>query len=671
MLGARYAVLIANSVFPKEPQLQLLRCPEKDVDGLEVVLRSSERGGFSDVSVLKNRPHHEIASNIHRVLRRAGKDDLVVVYYSGHGKLNQSGQLYLAAYDTEVSELESSAVAVGRIRDFVEVSQSRQLVIILDCCYSGAIAKIFSKSSVDDQIKIEANKGRGMYVMTASTGIQTALEKEADQYSVFTKHLIAGIETGEADTNSNGVITIEDLYNYLYPRVCEESHQEPTRWNVDTRGQLIIANSGRHRRNERKKVLRNLLLDLSREERITDEILVDALAVISLPAENLSPTNQARHTLLDELHDGKISPVSFLVKWVEMKDVQDNMSAAKNVAINSRANFQATANDQTPKIEISSCFSSAEPVNAKAQFNPDFMYENGQGVSKDEAQAIETGRESKAIRSSGARSETGYVREENQDRMSSLVAKFGNIYVVSDGSSQAAQFGDVFIVSDRMGGKDCHRVSDRMRGHQWGGLAAELTTEILGQTLSVICSLSNATNALKAAFEEANGIVYERAHFGDERLQDMRAAAVVLLISHSQAIVAHVGHSRAYLFRGGELHRLTKDHSPVQRMVDAGMLTDAEAMYHPAMGELERAIGVSPSVEVEISPTLELNGSELFLLCSDGLHGYVSDSEIAAILKMKIPMQSMADELVSLALGKGGEDNITVQLVGNDPNRAS
>jgi protein phosphatase len=101
-------------------------------------------------------------------------------------------------------------------------------------------------------------------------------------------------------------------------------------------------------------------------------------------------------------------------------------------------------------------------------------------------------------------------------------------------------------------------------------------------------------------------------------------------------------------------------------MVDVGILTDADAVSHPVVGCLERAVGVFPSVEVDISPTLELNGGELFLLCSDGLHGYVSDSEIAVILNMRIPLQAMALELVDLALGKGGEDNITVQLVGND-----
>jgi protein phosphatase len=236
----------------------------------------------------------------------------------------------------------------------------------------------------------------------------------------------------------------------------------------------------------------------------------------------------------------------------------------------------------------------------------------------------------------GARSETGYVRNENQDRMSRVEAPFGEIYIVSDG----------------------------MGGHRGGGIAAALTVEILGRMLRAIPAVFNAACSVKAAFEEANRDVYEKGHDGDEQTRGMGATAVVLVIGGAQALVAHVGDSRAYLFTNRELRRLTKDHSRVQRMVDAGILTDAEASSHPSASLLERAIGVLPHIEADISPVIELNGGELFLLCSDGLHGYVSDREIAGILSRRIPVQAMADELVDAALEKGGEDNITVQLVG-------
>jgi protein phosphatase len=143
----------------------------------------------------------------------------------------------------------------------------------------------------------------------------------------------------------------------------------------------------------------------------------------------------------------------------------------------------------------------------------------------------------------------------------------------------------------------------------------------------------------------------------------MGATAVVLLVARSRALVAHVGDSRAYIFTQGELRRLTRDHSRVQRMVDAGMLEPAEAESHPDANLLERAIGVSPDILVDISSWMPLHEGDKILLCSDGLHGYVQDGEISALLGNKLTSQELADQLVDMALRKGGEDNITVQLI--------
>lgn len=235
----------------------------------------------------------------------------------------------------------------------------------------------------------------------------------------------------------------------------------------------------------------------------------------------------------------------------------------------------------------------------------------------------------------GARSETGYVREENQDRMSCVRAPLFDIYIVSDG----------------------------MGGHKGGATAAELTVEILGRNLSRIDSHESVNAAIRHAFEEANTVVYERGHAGDVEIQGMGATAAVLLLGKLEAAVAHVGDSRAYLYRSGELRRLTKDHSRVQRMVDAGILSAEEAVAHPASHLLERAIGVSPDVVVDISSWLELNRGDRILLSSDGLHGYVSDNEICSVMEKASVPQDIVDQLVNLALQKGGQDNITVQMI--------
>jgi protein phosphatase len=243
----------------------------------------------------------------------------------------------------------------------------------------------------------------------------------------------------------------------------------------------------------------------------------------------------------------------------------------------------------------------------------------------------------------GARSETGYVRNENQDRMSCVETPCGYAYIVSDG----------------------------MGGHRAGALAAELTIDILTRALPGIQSLPSAPSEIKHALEEANRTVYERGHSGDAETKGMGTTVVVLFVAGAQALIAHVGDSRAYLHAGGVLRQLTRDHSRVQKMVDAGLLAAADAASHPDASILERAIGVLPDVKVDISGWISLHEGDRILLCSDGLHGYVADSEIIAVLECKASPQELADRLVDLALRKGGEDNITVQLLAYGRSRDS
>ena len=389
MPGARYAVLIASSTFPDEPRLTPLTAPENDVDGLKAVLLSPDRGSFSDVKVLKNRPHYEIASQIHRAFKLAKKDDLVMVYYSGHGKPNQSGDLYLTAVDTDLDELESSAIGISRIREFLNTSLSKQVIIILDCCYSGAAGRAFAKSTIEDQLKAQASQARGTYMMTASTGIQTALEKEGDRYSVFTKHLIAGIETGDADTNHNGEITVDELYDYLHPRVRAESHQEPTRWNVDTRGHLIIANSGRQPKQEE--------IGPDDYQKSAEQGDVDAqfnLGMMYAKGEGV-PRNMTKavHWLRKAGEHGHISS-QIMLGWMYQKG-------------------EIIPKDSTAAVEWYR--KAAEHEEPNAQFNLGMMYAKGEGIPKNPVAAVEWLRKAAEQGSVDAQLYLGYMYHIGQE----------------------------------------------------------------------------------------------------------------------------------------------------------------------------------------------------------------------------------------------------------------
>ena len=235
----------------------------------------------------------------------------------------------------------------------------------------------------------------------------------------------------------------------------------------------------------------------------------------------------------------------------------------------------------------------------------------------------------------GARSETGFVRNENQDRMSGAEVPLGQLFIVADG----------------------------MGGHKGGALAAELTIVGLQRHIAAASPDVAVEEIIRTAFKEVNANVHQKAHSDNPETEGMGSTAVLLLISNDIARLAHVGDSRAYLYRKKQLTQLTKDHTVVQKMVDAGMLTPEEAAKHPNASVLERAVGSKPGVEVEISPEMKIYNGDAILLCSDGLSGYASDPEIAAILRSPATVQEVPERLVELALKKGGEDNVTVQFI--------
>jgi protein phosphatase len=234
----------------------------------------------------------------------------------------------------------------------------------------------------------------------------------------------------------------------------------------------------------------------------------------------------------------------------------------------------------------------------------------------------------------GVLSEKGPVREENQDRMCGIKVKLGQVYIVADG----------------------------MGGHKGGARAAQLVVDELCRTMQETSSGVRIPDALHRAFSKTNYRVYQ-AHPGNRATHRMGATAVVLLINKNTAYVAHVGDSRAYLYRDGRLRLLTRDHTRAERMVAAGVLAPEQAREHPGASILERAMGIKPDVEADISKGLKLKSGDGFLLCSDGLSGFVSDGRIQHLLNANLPVDQIPRRLYKLALQNGSNDNITIQYI--------
>src|SRR5262249_19679117 len=250
---------------------------------------------------------------INRVFKEASRDDQILIYYSGHGKLDAAGHLHLATYNTDVDTLETSSIAIGTLRQLIDNYACKQVALILDCCFGGAVGKDFLKSGVDDHLK-QTFHGRGIYILTASTATQTAREKEGDDYSLFTKHILQGIRQGEADHDDDGLISLDDLYEYVKTRVPKEAPQYPTKWEFGVQGdRLFIARAARTFSPERLRVFKQKIKD--DEDSLLPEVFEQAYRVIR---ENQPKRDKDFFALLEELCDGRARHGEFNSRWLKL-----------------------------------------------------------------------------------------------------------------------------------------------------------------------------------------------------------------------------------------------------------------------------------------------------------------------------------------------------------------
>jgi YVTN family beta-propeller protein len=242
-MGRRLALLIATYQY-QDSGLRQLVAPAHDAESLAHVLRDPDIAGF-EVTTLVNQPHHVVGEAIGDFYRDRRRDDLTLLYFTGHGLKDDDGRLYLAMANTRRDGLLFTSLSAEQIDRAMESCPSRQKVLILDCCYSGAYPT-GRLAKADDQVHaLERFQGRGRTVLTASDATQYAFEGnqlhgDAAQ-SVFTRHLVAGIRDGSADLDGDGDITIDELYSYVYDRVVEDMPQQRPKKQDNVQGRTVIA----------------------------------------------------------------------------------------------------------------------------------------------------------------------------------------------------------------------------------------------------------------------------------------------------------------------------------------------------------------------------------------------------------------------------------------------
>ncbi|MEH2364471.1 caspase, EACC1-associated type [Nostoc sp.] len=222
---AKVALLIGVSEY--EPGLNPLPGAVRDVEAVCEVLLHPEMGGFaaSDIILLKNPERQVVEMAIETLFSGRHKDDLLLLYFSGHGIKDDRGRLYLATRNTSKTQqgelIRSTSVSANFIHDRMSESRSRRQVVILDSCFSGAFAEGMSAKD-DGTIDIrEQLGGEGRAVLTSSTSTQYSFEEEGQDLSIYTRFLIEGIKSGEADRDQDEFISIDELHEYASQKVRE------------------------------------------------------------------------------------------------------------------------------------------------------------------------------------------------------------------------------------------------------------------------------------------------------------------------------------------------------------------------------------------------------------------------------------------------------------------
>jgi hypothetical protein len=294
--GDRHALIIANSHYDDE-RLAGLRGPVHDAEALTRVLGDPSIGGFM-VEALLDGDERAIRRKISAFFAARARDDVCLLHFSCHGIKDEKSRLHFAACDTDMSMLDATGVPAVFVNDVIARTASRRVILILDCCYSGAFmagATVRADDSVPVSNAFET--GSGLIVLTASSATEYAFEggelaSSTARTSAFTGAIVQGLESGLADFDGNGDITVEELFEYVRLRVRETTPgQAPGKWVFGMEGNVIIARS-----------TRPLPLPLAiRDELADDRVVVRMHGIEALAKLLTSPKEGLRTTALAEL----------------------------------------------------------------------------------------------------------------------------------------------------------------------------------------------------------------------------------------------------------------------------------------------------------------------------------------------------------------------------------
>ena len=243
--GGRSALIIASGQY-LDDGLMTLQAPSQDAAELAEVLGDQAIGGF-DLQILLDKPDQLVREEVDGFFADRRVEDTLVLYLSCHGVKDPGGRLYFAASTTKLHRLASTAISADFVYEQVDRCRARRILLLLDCCYSGAYLK-GHRPRGQNRAGVKPLEGRGRAVITSCTALEQAFELDTGQVSgaavpsVFTTALVEGLRTGKADRDGDGLVSVDELYTYLSDRIREITpHQTPEKKWEETRGDFYIA----------------------------------------------------------------------------------------------------------------------------------------------------------------------------------------------------------------------------------------------------------------------------------------------------------------------------------------------------------------------------------------------------------------------------------------------
>jgi Caspase domain len=240
---SKVALLIGVGEYQLSSGLQNLAAAERDIAAMRDVLVQSEIGGFAeaDVTVLLNPEPQGMREALERLFAGRKADDLVMLYFSGHGVVDDFGTFHLTTARTDKGLLNSTAIPAGFVHGLMEGRGSKRQVVILDCCFSGAFAKDMKAKGEAVNLQPQLG-GKGRAVLTSSSATEYSFEQKEAALSVYTQYVVEGLRTGMADGDGDGWISVDELHEFTQEKVREVAPaMQPKIYAIEEGYKIVVA----------------------------------------------------------------------------------------------------------------------------------------------------------------------------------------------------------------------------------------------------------------------------------------------------------------------------------------------------------------------------------------------------------------------------------------------